>query len=240
MLRGEDERFARELGLQKRVRHPGPAAHDPPPRSGHPEVAGERVRSAGVWNLHSLTPSWLAAIFIAMWAPAVIVVRRFVRRHAGGDRLDGRVEVGMVKESMVWRREGALPSSRGLPTRCRVEVQRSLVQRAIMSPRFEGALRRAHRLVRHPDLEPAVRHRHREDREGAVVGVCPGAELSRGGRRRRVVVAREDAEVSPDGAGEELLRLAESDRKDAKEVGREPFVRPIDGNQCVVPSGSSG
>lgn len=38
--------------------------------------------------------------------------------------------------------------------------------------------------------------------------------------------------MAPDVAGEEVLRLAEGNREQAKEVGREPFVRPINGNQC--------
>ena len=33
---------------------------------------GGLVRMVGVSSTHSLTPSWLAAIFIAMWAPAEI------------------------------------------------------------------------------------------------------------------------------------------------------------------------
>jgi hypothetical protein len=65
-----------------------------------------------------------------------LVFRGIALAQAGRDAGDRRVVIGVVKEHQRLPGASAPASGGGLTTRCRVETQASLVQRAIKSPRL--------------------------------------------------------------------------------------------------------
>ena len=139
---------------------------------------------------------------------------------------------------MVCRRDRALPRSRGLATRCRVEVQRPLVQprhhvAEIDHQRAAGRPDRVPGAVRHADFQRAIRLGHRQDRQRAVVGMRAGPELARFRRfaKRRVVMARQNAEMARDEPREIILGLMQRHREYTQHVRRQAFVGAVDRDQ---------
>ena len=104
------------------------------------------------------------------------VLRLLARVQARGQALDAASQLALWKNAIDCRRP------LGTSTRCIVERQRSLVQRAIASPRLTtnepgAGARRATRPVG-PDLQPALDRVGEQDGQRAVVGVRAGAQLA--------------------------------------------------------------
>ena len=103
-----------------------------------PQPAADAFPGPGLSGVRAAAaPSWLAVIFIAMCSPPrwlETAVLRPAARRTGSHGSAHRSRVHEIADGLAPR--PALSKSRGLATRCRVETQRPLVQRAIMSPRF--------------------------------------------------------------------------------------------------------
>ena len=148
-------------------------------------------------------------------------------------------QLALWKKAIDCRRDVAATSPGGVTTRCKVERQRSLVQRAMASPRLMinesgttgAAVQRSSTRTSSPPAGEAslVASRVEQSGDRAVVGVGAGAQLA-GPRRfaeRRVVEHSQRTGVTIDARVEEVVRQIQRLGEQAHQAGDEGSHRGV-------------